>query len=258
MSGKLDRLVLGVSAAAVAAVLVGAWWVTSRERARATERSPEAPAESLPAAPVTKPAQADEPGGAVVPITTADSVLAIWEHPGAVLGADGTVILVAWPDGRLIWSADHVFGGAPYRTGRIDPKKLGALVDRFERDGVFADKRLEKDGVVGIHSWYLTILIRFGKHQFKMESGHEGWEEGGWHVEDGLGVRSLNGRRRLEILRNESKPDWLFYRFVWSETKGRLIDLIPAESTPTDGKPFMKDGELYWREPQAPAKQEGK
>jgi hypothetical protein len=145
-----------------------------------------------------------------------------------------------------------VAGSPPYRTGRVDPTRVADVIARFEQDGLFADKKLT-EVYLGPGSPYLSILIRSGKKHIDMASWHEVYEVGGRLVEDGLGIRGLEGRPRLAILR-ESQADWLFYRFVWSETKGKLIDLIPAESLPTDGKPFMDNGELYWREPATPSK----
>ena len=69
-------------------------------------------------------------------------------------------------------------------------------------------------------------------------------------VADQHGAAVLDGRRRLDVLR-KSPADYLFYRFVWSETRSRLADLIPAESTATGGKPVMKAGKLSWQEPAA-------
>jgi hypothetical protein len=64
------------------------------------------------------------------------------------------------------------------------------------------------------------------------------------------------GRHRLTALQ-EAPRDYLFFRYVWSETRHRLADLIPAEGTPTDGKPVMEAGVLSWREPAAPPQPKG-
>lgn len=180
------------------------------------------------------------------PITEAESVLAVYRHPGGHSLDGPAVMFVAWPDGRLIWSEDQVNGGAPYRTGNVEPKKIATLQTHFKDDGLFADEKL-KEAHYGPDSPFTVVLIKSGKQQVKMQSWHELFEDGGKMVDDGLGVRSLQGRQRLEVLR-DAKTDYLFFRFVWSETRGKLASLIPIESTKTNGKPVMDAGELSWQE----------
>jgi hypothetical protein len=198
---------------------------------------------------------ADEPKPAVRPISEADSILAVYRDLGSRARGGPAVIFVAWPDGRLVWSGDRLNGGAPYRTGRVEPEKVAALLARFEKDGLFADEKLN-DAHFGPDSQYTTVLIKSGKHQVKMQSWHELFEESDKHVVDHRGVTSLDGRRRLDVLRKEP-GDYLFFRFVWSETRGKLTDLIPGESTPSDGKPVMEAGVLTWQEPAIPPKPKG-
>src|SRR6266481_4561601 len=82
---------------------------------------------------------ADEPKETTRPITDADSVVAVyWEDWGHFASKGPTIILLAWPDGHIIWSGDRLKGGAPYFTGDIDPKKVATLLARFDKDGLFA------------------------------------------------------------------------------------------------------------------------
>jgi hypothetical protein len=262
MRGKAVPLALGVCGVVLIAWLAASWWSVARELARtAAEPRPPVPEpaqaeperEPEPVPPVIDPVVHGEPGSPVRRITQANPVLAIYRRGSQIPRPPG-LILAAWPDGQLVWSEDHVWGDPPYRTGRIDPKAVADLLARFDRDGLFADKKLNESHT-HIHFPYLTILIRSGSRQVRMVSCHELFEDERRLVDDGLGVRSLSGRRRPEVLR-EAKADYLFYRFVWSQTKGKLIDLIPAEGTPTDGRPFYKAGEVYWRDPPVPASDE--
>lgn len=189
----------------------------------------------------------NEPGVVVRPISTAKSVMAIFGHPGFGF-RDARVLLVVWTDGRLVWSSDRS-GDPPYRAGRVDPKKVAVLLALFKHDGLFAEPKLN-GGHVAIDAPYDAILVRSGAHQVRMTSSHEIYEPGGRLVDDDISVRVLDGRRRLEVLR-ETKAERLFYRFVWSETRGRLMDLIPPESTPVEGKAFLEAGGVYWRGPAA-------
>lgn len=204
----------------------------------------------------TSSSPADEPKPAVRPISEADSILAVYRRNGGLGSTEGpAVILAAWPDGRLVWSGDRLKGGPPYRSGRIETEKVAALLARFEKDGLFADKKLN-DAQFGPDSQFITVFIKSGKHQVKMESWHELAEESDKLVADHHGISSLDGRRRLDVLR-KAPPDYLFFRYVWSETRGKLTDLIPGEGTPSEGKPVMEAGVLSWQEPAAPPKPKG-
>jgi hypothetical protein len=191
---------------------------------------------------------AEEPKVTVRPITEADSVLAVYykDHGLGSRGGPG-LILAAWPDGHIVWSGDRLKGGAPYRAGRVDPKKISALLGRFEKEGLFSDETLNQ-AHFGPDSEFLTVFIKSGKQQVQMQSWHELFEESDNLVATEGGVSVLEGRRRLDVLR-KAKPEYLFFRTVWSETRDRLSGLIPAEGAKTAGQPVMKAGELSWHEP---------
>ncbi len=190
----------------------------------------------------------DEPNEQTRPVSEANSVLAVYVEDHGLRPGAGTpaVILVAWPDGRIIWSTDRIKGGAPYRAGRVDPKKVESLLSRFEQDGLFADEKLNR-GNFGPDSSFTTVNIKLGKKQVKKQSWHELFEQLDTTVANHTGVSALQGRRRLDVLR-ASPADYLFFRFVWSETRLKLSDLIPPESVASTGKPVMNAGALSWQD----------
>jgi hypothetical protein len=193
---------------------------------------------------------AQEPKPAMRPITDAESILAVYrEDWGRGSRGEPAIIFATWPDGSVIWSGDRLMGGPPYRAGHIGPKRVAALLSRLEKDGFFADAKLN-DANFGPDSRFTTLFIKSGKKQVKMCSWHELMEDSDKLVADDGGAAILNGRRRLDVLR-EAPAHYLFYRFVWAETRTRLADLVPAESSATDGKPVMKAGKLSWQEPAA-------
>jgi hypothetical protein len=191
--------------------------------------------------------RAEEPSEPTRPITEADSVLAVYrEDWGRASSGGPAIILVAWPDGHIVWSSDRIQGGAPYRAGRVDPKRVAALLVRSENDGLFADEKLNQ-AHFGPDSQFITLLVKSGKKQVKMQSWHELFEGSDKVVVDHRGAVALEGRRRLDELR-KAPAEYLFFRTVWSETRTRLSDLIPVESDVSTGKPVMKVGVVSWQE----------
>lgn len=176
-----------------------------------------------------------------------DPVLAIYPEDHGMGERDPESLVVAiWTDGRVVWSKDRLNGGAPYLAGRIDAEDVRSLLSRFEQDGLFADETLG-NARFGPDSAYTTLLVRSGKKQLQMKSWHEVFEANGKAVAGRHGVSGLEGRRRLEALRNEP-ADYLFYRFVWSETRGRIIDLIPNEGKPVEGTVEVTGRGISWTE----------
>lgn len=187
------------------------------------------------------------------PISEADSVIAVYrEDWGLVSNGEPTIILTAWPDGHIIWSGDRLKGGTPYFAGHNEPKKVAALFARFDKDGLFADEKLNQANF-GPDSQFINMFVKFGKKQLSMQSWHELHEASGDLVADHNGSNALEGHRRLDVLR-KAPADYLFYRFVWSETRAKLTDLIPEERSASIGKPIMRAGVLSWREPAAKLK----
>jgi len=191
---------------------------------------------------------ADEPKETMRPITEADSVLAVYREDHGLRSTSGpAIILVAWPDGHVVWSGDRLKGGAPYRAGQIEPTKVAALLARFDKDGLFADENLNQ-AHFGPDSQFISVFIKSGKQQVKMQSWHELFEESGKTVVDHRGVSALEGRRRLDVLR-KAPAEYQFFRMVWSETRAKVSDLIPSEGFASAGKPVMSAGVLSWEEP---------
>jgi hypothetical protein len=193
-------------------------------------------------------AMAAEDGGQIRPITKAKSIIAVYREDWGLLSAgEPGIILAAWPDGNVVWSANQLKGGTPYFQGHVEPKRIAALIQQFDKDGLFDDSKLNQSNF-GPDSQFITLFIKAGRKSVKMGSWHELFEDSGKLVVDHNGVSSLEGRRRLDILR-KAPADYLFFRLVWSETRAKITDLIPAEKKKSIGKPMMKAGVLAWQEP---------
>jgi hypothetical protein len=137
--------------------------------------------------------------------------------------------------------ACHIF------AGRIEPKKFATLLARFDKDGLFADEKLNHANF-GPDSQFITVFIKSKKQQVRMQSWHELMEASGDGVADHRGASNLEGRRRLDVLR-KAPADYLFYRFVWADTRAKVTDLIPLERSASAGKAVMRAGVLSWKEP---------
>jgi hypothetical protein len=181
------------------------------------------------------------------PISTAESILAVYyedfDNP-----LDGPrIIFVAWPDGHLVWSFNQSEGGPPYRTGQIEPKRIADLFERFDSDGLFSQDDLNR-AHFGPDSDFVTLYIKHGKQSVKMASWHEGFENAGRTVATQHGISGLDRKKRLAVLRDTASKEYLFYRLVWSELRGKLAQLVPCGDKPSSGKAVMNRGEISWQE----------
>lgn len=191
---------------------------------------------------------ADDPP-AERPITGADTVLAVFSTDMGLRAGPPfkKPVVVIWPDGKAVWSRDRVVGGPPYFEGRADPKAVASLLDRLDQDGLFADKSLTQAHVPPDYL-FNTVLVRSGKKRVKMESSHEFAEQFPGGVYSHVGVSDLPpGVRRLDALR-KGPAEWLYYRMVWAETRGKIADLLPAEGKPSVGAPDERPEGLFWRD----------
>ena len=57
------------------------------------------------------------------------------------------IITCIWADGHVVWSQDRTKGGAPYFTGRIEPKRLSEFIASLDSKGLFARKVWFSHGV---------------------------------------------------------------------------------------------------------------
>ena len=159
-------------------------------------------ASGLPPAPATP---------ATRPISDAESVLAVYREVWGRASSDTTaIIFAAWPDGFIVWSDDHLDGGPPYRSGRVDPRKVTALLTRFDQDGLFAHERLNNEHC-GPHLPFTTVFIKSNNKHVMMRSWHELMEGSNEWVCDQDGETVLDGRHRLDVLRKAPPEYASFY-----------------------------------------------
>ena len=188
------------------------------------------------------------PKPVTIPITGADTVLAVYAQDSGLSCREPQLILAIWGDGRAIWSDDPLGGGFPYRSGKIDPKRVISFFSGLERDGFFADQGLNQTHF-GPDSRFTTILAKSGKKELKMQSWHELYKAPGKIVATKTGLTPLAGRSRLAVLAREP-ADYLYYRLAWSELRERASTLIPSQSKPVVGNLIVDGGVFSWGEVQ--------
>jgi hypothetical protein len=177
------------------------------------------------------------------PVSTAETIVAIYAREGWVKEFKGpTLVMAVWVDGSAVWSEDRSAGGPPYRSGRVDSKRLTSVIARIEADGYFDDDSLGQLRL-GPDAGSTVLLARAGKKAIRMESWHELYEGNGAVAGD-RGLYSSK-EQRLAALKGEPAK-YLHYRLAWSELRGYLTSLIPSENRPIEGKLFHDAGEVFW------------
>jgi hypothetical protein len=195
-------------------------------------------------------ARAGEDGPGIRPITGADTVIALihFASNGSPVREKPTgLVLAVWPDGKAVWSEDSIRGGPPFREGRVDPKRVKALLSKFDRDGYFDEKTLANRGIP-LHSAHHALLIADGKRKLVIVTHHEFMDE----ILDRPGMGRDGSRLadlRQQAVREDASRLWLLFRIVWGETRYLLADILPRESQPATGSQVIEDWKKFsWRE----------
>lgn len=115
------------------------------------------------------------------------------------------VVLAIYEDGTLIWSEDHVKGGAPYFLTTLPTKSVQEFKTRFFSAGLF--KKNASASYCFVDMNFNDIYLKGPDGYMKMRSSHEA-------------IRS-------EGLTGESGEQ--DFRARWSGTKRSLLELIPPK-----------------------------
>ena len=190
------------------------------------------------------------------PVSNADTVVAVYtDSYGGAASHQPRLVLAVWKDGHIVWSDDRLRGGAPYRAGQIDPKRLASLLSDLERIGLFGEEELARS-YVGPDAAFTTILIHNGARRIAMRSWHELYESNGTVVALADGLMALEHRSLFKVLKDQP-ADYLFFRYVWSEVRGRTAALVPCFAQPTSGELVMEHRIVSWHETPVPGQGPG-
>jgi hypothetical protein len=148
------------------------------------------------------------------------------------------ILMVAWPDGRIVWSVDQIKGGPPFREAKVKPTNIREILTKFDRIGVFQKDSFQHSWVGPGSTYHSIWLCHDGKHT-RVESWHERFETNPNLVVVNGGVTSLDGRKRADVIASDTK-EFQEFRRLWSDLRGELKALIPKKGTPLAGPLELK------------------
>lgn len=144
-------------------------------------------------------------------------------------GADGrSLIMGIWGDGRVVWSSDTIFGGAPYFEVLVDGDRLYGALHSFRR--LFARW---PGSVLEYHpegASHVELVCTVGGEDRRLASWHESFETNSELVVTEHGVTQLDGRSREEVLASAG-AGYRHFRVVWNDVR-RMMRGLGVEPSP--------------------------
>jgi hypothetical protein len=136
-------------------------------------------------------------------------------------------VLVAWPDGVLVWSDDLRCGGPPYHIAQLEPAAMVRSVDDMTREGRWVGERQ-----LGPDGRWTHIVVRVGTDTvIDVGSWHEVHEANPQLVVTATGIEALAGRQRDDLLAQQPDEHRSFRR-RWELVKERALALVPSSGRP--------------------------
>ena len=170
------------------------------------------------------------------PVTRATPSIAL-TIAGGGMNADWesypSILMVAWPDGRVVWSVDPKKGGPPFRESSVNPSSIQAILTKFEKVGVFHKDSFHHSWL-GSDSTYHSIWLCHGDKHTRVGTWHKLFETNPNLVVVNGGVTSLNGRNRADVIASDTK-EFQEFRKLWSDLRSELAALLPKKGTPLGG-----------------------
>lgn len=190
--------------------------------------------------PVAPEPQAERASDAPADTAEPSEVLGVEELPLVCAvrnGADGRSLLLGlWEDGRLVWSADPVFGGAPYREAQLDPMRVDGVLRCFALLFDRWDGEVLEQHPPGAE--HVELICSVGGQDRRMASWHEQFEADEGLVVTQDGVLLLDGRSREEVLA-ASTSDYLRFRVLWNDVRRVMAGLAPPEARQSSRGSFL-------------------
>jgi hypothetical protein len=134
-----------------------------------------------------------------------------------------TGVLAAWPDGRLIWSAQGRLGGPPYRTARVARRRVTDAIRSIAAGGKLV-------GVRYLGPDMRHMRIRVGSPDdpvIDAASAHEVAERNPALVAIATGIEPLADRSREDVLAAQPGA-YRAFRARWSDVLDAVLKLCPS------------------------------
>ncbi len=176
------------------------------------------------------------------PIVTEQPAVIVWyENWG--LGAktiEPQILVAIWTNGRVMWSTNTVYGGAPYFEAKVDPAKSLEFLNSCRNRGYFGAKYIRN--YFGPDSWFTGIYLTSGTNSFVTRSWHEVAEMNPKTVAASYGLRRLGGQNRDDFLKKDT-PEYQEYRAMWTDVRKMIGDLLPCQGDVVHNIKFSRDKE---------------
>ena len=190
----------------------------------------------------------DQASGFLVPRIVGESVFpvcAVQFDPGMPPARAGyvepelSVMMVAFADGRVIWSANRVRGGAPYYVAHVGKEKISKLLPLLAESVAFDDQALTRPWYALDSSYTSLSLCASRTNSLQMCTWHDyiESEKPGVVVREGGEEVPLLGRSREAILAQDSES-YRRFRQTWSRWKDLCFGLVPSEGERVEGIRF--------------------
>lgn len=145
----------------------------------------------------------------------------------------GGVILAVWASGDIIWSADRLRGGSPFKKALVARARVEAA-----RDEICSLLRtIANKSQFGPDSAVTTIAVRCDGEAIELISWHELFEQNPNLIATDHGITTLDGRDRATVAAGAS-AEYRQFREAWDRIRQLGQGLIPEVGDACDAPPI--------------------
>jgi hypothetical protein len=145
--------------------------------------------------------------------------------PGETRDLQSAVVLV-WDDGRVLWSANRLNGGPPYRMGMVPRSNVIAVQRSVTSDADATDAVLRQESLGPDHPFATLFLVLGGGRYAQMSSWHDRGPDPTM-LATSRGLVAREGRDPSAVLAADTR-EYQTFRRVWSKIEARLWWLVDA------------------------------
>lgn len=138
------------------------------------------------------------------------------------------IMILVWPDGRLLYSQNQQQGGPPYFEATIDQARVNAFFSSLQAKGLWTDSRFCNN--YPPDSGYVTLFLNRNGRVIKLSSSHDLFEANDKLIQTSRGVQALNGKPLAEVLADQP-AGYRHFRKIWDAIRTQSRALVPTEGT---------------------------